>query len=171
MTWKSTVVVSGLGLVATWLGIYTPLQIDRPAAVAARATAGPAPAPDIEQQANRLELRVRQETVYREPSRNPFRFSPRVVPPAPRSAAAPVTPVDPTPIAPPPAPPLRLAGIASDEVDGAARRTAILSTPGGVQFAAVGDEVAGYRVVAIDEETVELISTAEQTPLRLRLGN
>jgi hypothetical protein len=71
---------------------------------------------------------------------------------------------------PPQPPPLRLAGIAADTVDGVEQRTAIVSAPGGVQLVKVGDEVAGLVVTAISEDAVELISAADGTSISLRLS-
>ena len=171
MTWKSTAVVSGLGLVATWLGVYTPFQIpDATPGPAPSAAVASSPAPDIEQQADRLAIRVRQETLYREPSRNPFRFTTRAAPAAPRTAPAASPAPEPQVPAEPLPPPLRLVGVASDVVDGAPQRTAIVSGAGGVQLVKVGDEIAGYRVSAVEDDAVELTSTADGAPMRLRLG-
>src|SRR5262245_31548128 len=100
MTWKLYAVVSAGAFVATYL-VSTPMTDQaRPAAAAAHSSSRPAKAaPDIRELAARLHTRVREQTEYREPGRDPFRFKPRVVPPA---YVPP--PMQPAPL-PPPAPP------------------------------------------------------------------
>src|SRR3954463_15692148 len=71
MNWKSTVAVSGATVLATWLGWSPGYQ---PAATPAIASNAPeAKAGDIQSQADRLQVRVRKELEYRDPTRNPFR--------------------------------------------------------------------------------------------------
>jgi hypothetical protein len=162
MNWKSTAIVSGAGLLATWLGWNSqpaPHVASAPARVAVRA---PRPnTPDIQQQAAKLQSRVRGISEFREPARNPFKFGARplrsatsVTPAAPRAALAPSAPLP----APPPSLQFSLSGIASDAVDGATTRTAIFSTPTGVVLAKIGDSLgSGYRVGKIEESAVDII--------------
>jgi hypothetical protein len=167
MTWKSTAVVSGAGLLATWLASYSPSTV-------ARQTPSPRPAAtsgadtDIVREADRLQTRVRAEVGYREPSRNLFRFGQRtetISRPRP-VVAAPSEPAFDTAPEPPIA--IKFSGIASDAVDGREQRTAILSTPGGLVFAREGDDVAGgYKVRKIAEDAVELVKS-DGTLLHLR---
>lgn len=165
MTWKSYALVSGAGVVATWLAAAPPsvtpggVEPAQPREVS-RAVAA---ASDIEEQAARLQARLRDEALYREPDRNPFRFADRR-----RGAAASQAPAArladaPLPTEAPPLP-VTLAGIATD--DGV--RTAILSTPAGVVLAQVGDEVLDrFRVSAIGTESIDLVSIAGAATLTL----
>jgi hypothetical protein len=173
MTWKSYAVVSGAGVLSMWFATAYPTEMpSRLTPAQPRSAAGAvAAASDIEEQANRLQARLQQEALYREPGRNLFRFAPK---PAPRASPA-VAPVIPPPLvaqapAGPPPLPMRLAGVAAD-VDGSDMvRTAILSTFSGVVLARVGDEVMGrFRVTAIDEQSVQLETIADGTPVTLRL--
>jgi hypothetical protein len=150
MTWKSTAVVSGAGLLATWLASYPPASAPEPAAAPAApiATTGT----DIQAEAARLQEQVRGVVEYEPPVRNPFRFTTR----APR-AAAPPTPVEFAAVTPAAAAPeITVSGVAIDTVEGQEVRTVILGTPSGLVFAKVGDAVAGYRVSAIAEDAVQL---------------
>jgi hypothetical protein len=168
MTWKYYAAMSGAGVLA-WLaaappsampGRVTPAQPSEAVGVTAAAS-------DIEQQASRLQARLRSEALYREPGRNLFRFAGRDRASQQAASAAVETPDVPTvPVAPPP-PPLKLSGMA---VDGDVR-TAILSTPAGIVLARVGDEVVGrYRLSVVEEDAVELITIADGTSFRLTLA-
>ena len=165
MNWKSTAIVSGAGLLVTWLANTPPGTAPvTPVAVTRRASA--ADASDIQQQAERLRVRVRQEIAFGESARNPFRFAPRVAP-AP-VAQTPIPDTQPT-VAPVAAlPVVRLSGIAIDVVDGRDERTAILNTPSGLVFVHEGDVVAGeFQVKTISEDAVVLIRTVDGSALRL----
>ena len=132
-----------------------------------------AAASDIEEQANRLQARLQQEALYREPGRNLFRFAPKAVarPAAPTMPESSVATVVEPPTAPPPLP-MRLAGVAVDRNGDATVRTAILSTFSGVVLARPGDEVLDrFRVTAVEEEAVDLVTLADGTPVRLTLKN
>jgi hypothetical protein len=168
MTWKTYALMSGATVVATVFMSMQPsrmpggLRPEQP-----REAAGPpAAASDIEQQAARLQARLHEEALYREPSRNPFRFAPRrATPLAPsRAEASPAAPATELPALPPPLP-IRLSGIAIDNDV----RTAIFSTPSGVVLARAGDDVLGYRLSSIGEDAVELVNRADDAPLRLTL--
>lgn len=104
-------------------------------------------------------------------SRNPFVYGQRVARPAvPTFSRAEVpAPVEmPTPL-PPPAPMLRLSGIASNTENGAAVWTAILSDNGSLVFAKIGEKLSnGYSVAGIDERSVTLADATGAT-LILRL--
>ena len=167
MTWKYYAAMSGAGVLA-WLAAAPPSSIPGRVTPAqpSEAVGVTAAASDIEQQASRLQARLRSEALYREPGRNLFRFAGRSrasETAAPAPVEAPVVPV--APIGPPP-PPVKLSGVA---IDGDVR-TAILSTPAGIVLARVGDEVVGrYRVSSVDENAVELITIADSAPVRLTL--
>lgn len=166
VTWKSTAVVSGVGLLATWLASYAP-PASSPADTAVRVpVAVTTEAPDIVREADRLQAKVRAEVEYVQPSRNPFRFGARESASAPRSTAVftppPAVDVAPAPIV------IRLSGIAIDTVDGREERTAILNTPGGLVFVKEGEDVAGaYTVAKIAIDAVDLVR-ADGSILQLR---
>ena len=171
MDWKSTAVISGAGVLATWFFSMPPAQqsVSVPATPAARAERAPSARIDIQQEAAKLQLRTPSSPRYDEPSRNPFRFSePRQ--PA-HAAAPPAAPPIVAPIAPPPPPPpkISLDGIASDTVNGEMERTAILNTDSGVVLAKEGDQVAGYRVKRVAPDSVELTKVTDGSVLRLGL--
>src|SRR5689334_1019588 len=100
MTWKSTVVISGLTLVATWLGWTSapPMPAPAPRTTSSSRVAAPrraANTADIQQEAARLHVRLRDQTDYTQPTRNPFRF-------VPKREQARVEPLRPVIDAPPP---------------------------------------------------------------------
>ena len=65
---------------------------------------------------------------------------------------------------------IALSGIAQDTVDGQTVRTAIISTPDGIQLVKVGDMVAGqYKVAAIGADAVELVTISDGATVRLGL--
>ena len=104
-----------------------------------------------------------------ERGRNPFAFGAR------RSIPAPPLPADASPAAEalaPPAPalpPIRLAGIASDQKDGARIMTAILNEYGAIVFVKDGDRLtSGYTVVKVEEMSVTL-ADANGVTMTLRL--
>jgi hypothetical protein len=175
MTWKSYALVSGAGVLSMWVVAAPPSRMPGGVTPAQpREAAGAAAAPsDIEEQANRLQARLQQEALYREPGRNLFRFAPRPAarPSAPGSTEAAVPAVPELATAPPPLP-MRLAGVAIDQDGDATVRTAILSTFSGVVLARPGDEVLDrFRVTAVQEEAVDLVTIADGTPVRLTLKN
>ena len=178
MTWKSTAVVSGAGLLSMWFAASPPAPIPAttsPATTQPSATAGTTGS-DIEQQAERLQARVRRETDYREPSRNLFRFGPRIVQrpaaraPAPSAPAPTNTTPEFIPPAPPPPPLVSLSGVATDQAGDRTVRTAILSSPSGVLLVHEGDDVLGqFRVDHIGEDAVDLTGINDGSSLRLTL--
>ena len=163
MTWKSYALVSGAGIVATYLASGPPAIVpQRTVPVAQRAATPPAtPAFDIQKQASRLQVRTRQETEYREyrePSRNPFRFGAR-----PAAARAPVSqpavtePPAAVPVPPPPS--IKVSGIETNTVEGVKQRSALLITSAGVVKVREGDAVgAEYHVARIEDDAVDLVA-------------
>ena len=79
MNWKSTAAVSSVTLLATWLG-WTPAH-QSVVTETPTVTRGvrPVDSVDIQEQAARLQSRVRGELGYQDPKRNPFRFTARAV--------------------------------------------------------------------------------------------
>ena len=176
MTWKSYAAASGATVLAGWLASSPPENVASGGAVvpsrSSRAAVSAASASDIEEQATRLQARIRRETSYARPARNPFRFS-ESVPGAP-AIPAPETSNVPEPMAAPllpPPPTVTLVGMAEDRAEQGSERTAILSSPDGVILVRKGDSVLGlYRVTVIEEEAVELTSVADGSTLRLSLA-
>jgi hypothetical protein len=171
VTWKSYVIVSGAGLLATYL-VSTPPASTPPRAPAAEPrTAAPEPAPsvDILDEATRLQARVRNEIEYQEPSRNPFRYVARRPAPRPSTPQPEVAAEEPA-VTPVPAPPaITVAGIATKSVAGVSTRTAVLITAAGAIEVKAGDAVgAEYRVVRIEADAVEL-AAADGTTRRIGL--
>src|SRR5262245_19474438 len=155
MDWKSTAVISGAGILATWF--FSMPQTSAPAHAVAPAARVPQTTPvkiDIVKEAARLQVHRVEAPRYTEPYRNPFRFNARR---EPAPAAAPVVAVVPAPVLPPPPPRITLDGVAADTMDAQSQRTAILKTDTGVILAKEGDEVAGYRVQKIAGDAVELV--------------
>jgi len=153
MNWKSTAAVSGATLLATWLGwAPSPHQANAPVAQGQRS---PVVLSDIQAEAQRLQTRVRKELDYRDPTRNLFRFGERPAATRPRQSHAALE--EPAAAAPVIAPlPFTLAGMATEVIDGAVKRTAILSTPSDVLFVKEGDRVGTFTLTRVDEAGVEL---------------
>jgi len=158
MTWKSYVIASGAGLFATYLVSTPPPAAPGRTPAVGQSTAAPQAAPvDIQAEAARLQMRVREAAEYQEPSRNPFRYAARrrVAAPAPEPDI--VAEPDSTLYLKPEPPAITVAGIATKTVDGVRQRTAILITDAGPLEVNEGDAVgAEYRVVRIEEDAVEL---------------
>jgi len=169
MDWKSTAVISGVGVLATWFFSMPPAQqpVSVPAAPAARADRAQAATIDIQQEAARLQQRTPKETRYSQPSRNPFRFTEPRQPAHQSTPAAP--PIAAAPAIPPPPPTITLDGVASDTVNGEMQRTAILNTDAGVVLVKEGEQVIGYRVDKVAPDSVELTKISDGSVLRLGL--
>jgi hypothetical protein len=174
MTWKAYAAVSSATVLAGWLA-SSPSSNEPASPVASRPQSprrDAQPASDIEQQATRLQSRLRAERAYSEPQRNPFRFAAREAGDADIAERAPIPelPAAPVDLAPA-APAVSVAGIAEEQVDGRIERTAILSSPLGVLLVREGEEILGYyRVTRIEGEAVEVVGLADGVPLRLTLG-
>jgi hypothetical protein len=178
MTWKAYAAVSGATVLAGWIAssppANTPATMSSPAGTERRRQAPDGS--DIEEQAARLQTRLRAERTYTAPQRNPFRFEeggdvdPAFVEPG--TAFAPARPPGPeseTP-APAPMPALSLSGIAEDQMNGQISRTAVISSPAGVELVREGDEILGYRVVRVESEAVELTRISDGSPRRITLN-
>lgn len=112
---------------------------------------------------DRLRARLRPPEENATPSRNLFAFR-REVAVSARLKNVPV-PVETTAVAAfeaaAPSAPLSLIGLADEAGPSGLRRTAILSGSGGLHFVEVDAVVAGYRVVAIRDDAVELAAVDE----------
>jgi hypothetical protein len=184
MQWKHTAFVTGATLVGAWMAGTPKAPAPHTTPLAQTATASPGSVhsadnsdiSDIEHEAVRLESRVGRRLAgdALPANRNPFRFrdarplrpaASRVRDPEPNLDDAEAPAAKPLP---PPEPPLKLIGMASDDAGGTVVRTAVLSTSQGVALVGMGDAVAGYRVTAIEPDAVEL-SDAEGRIRRLAL--
>lgn len=174
MTWKTYAAVSGATVLAGWIASSPQDNAPTPTASTQRrtatSTAQATGGSDIEEQAARLQARLRHETTYREPARNPFRFGARAVertvPTERADTPPPIETIAPAPLPPP----IRLSGIAEDRAGDRVERTAVLSSPSGVLLVREGDMVLGqYRVTRIDAEAVELADASGGPTVRLTL--
>jgi hypothetical protein len=173
MTWKSYAAASGATVLAGWLASTPPVGVvaNSPPAPSRSSRAAASPSSDIVEQATRLQARIRRETAYVRPQRNPFQFeAARPDAEAAEAIAEPALSAPPAPVINA-APSVTLAGVAEDPRQDGVERTAILSSPTGVLLVRVGDEVLGrYRVAAVEEGAVELLSLADGSRLRLSLA-
>ncbi len=171
MTWKSTALLSGAGLLATWFASVPPPG--KPTAPVPARTADPAvssrAATDIVAEAARLRARLESTPSFQHPSRDPFRFGERAERPAP--APAPVVPPPPV-VDLPPSPSVRmvLSGVAENLTNGVLVRTAIISTPQDVLLVKEGEMVSStYRVALVTADAVELTKLDDGSVVRLTL--
>jgi Tfp pilus assembly protein PilP len=147
-------------VLATWIAVSPNpgVPATTPATVRRPASAAEPTAEELKLQTARL--RKRSAAVTLSPStRNPFRYSsPKSsASRAPRERVVNPAAIEPTIQAAPPAPTLKLSGVAQK----GSTRTAILSGDGQIYVVGVGDSVAGrYTVVTIDPEAVLLRDTA-----------
>ena len=173
MTWKSYAAMSGATVLAGWLASSPPSNTQGTTAGAPTPSPrrSPVAATDIEDQATRLQSRLRTVREYAVPERDPFRFAARperVVRDEPAFAPAiPIEPVDPVPVGPR----ITVSGIAEEQVGGQVQRTAVLSSPMGVLLVREGQDVLGYyRVSRIEAEAVEFVTLGDGSTVRLSLG-
>jgi hypothetical protein len=167
MNWKSTAAATSVTLLAGWLG-WTPMQQSAGSGVPAAPSGAPSVETlDIQQQAARLQTRVRAELGYSDPKRNPFRFNVRPAPPPSSGPSIGTAVAMPTPVVREVLP-FTLSGMAADNVEGQLRRTAILTTSSDVLFANEGDTLGNYTVTRIDETGVEM-TASDGTMRRLTL--
>ena len=172
MTWKAYAAVSGATVLAGWLASSPPANAPTGTISPARSARArdASAASDIEAQAERLRTGLQGERNYTAPQRNPFRFEQRrdVDPGLVERGTAFEPQPEPEPAAAPP-PPMSLSGMAEDQVNGEISRTAVVSSPGGVELLREGDEILGYRVARIESDAVELVRIADGTTRRLAL--
>ena len=171
--WNWKLVVTGAAALTGVFGLGAPLQLAGPSSPP-RANETPAAAAQIsavsalEEETRRLDERLAIATPA-ESSRNLFRFAQRpvvvhrAVAPAPAAVAVPIVETS-VPF------PLRLTGIAVDVVNGVEKRTAILSSPSGVELAAAGDSASpGYRVVEVGDGFAEIERLSDGVRQRITL--
>jgi hypothetical protein len=171
--WNWKVAATGVAAVAGWLGLGSPIDMADPSPkppvstvsiTDARVTA----ASVLAEEARHLDQHLEAAQVA--PSaRNLFQFGAR---PVVRRAVTPAPIVAPAPLPPPPPVPfpLRLTGIAVEIVNGAEKRTAILSGPAGIELAASGEPASpGYRVVDVGDSFAEVERASDGARERLIL--
>ena len=147
----------GGGVLATWLAVSPNHGVpatQQAVAVRRPASAAEPTAEELNLQAARLRNRTAAVTL-RPSTRNPFRYgTPKLsAPRASREREVQQTAIEPAIQAAPPAPTLKLSGVAQK----GATRTAVLSGDGQIYVVGVGDSVAGrYTVITIDPEAVLL---------------
>lgn len=175
MNWKSTAVVSGATVLATWFASVPPVQhTTTPVGEPAASTTVTSRASDqIVREADRLSARLHPSMPYQGPLRNPFQFSqPRRATSAPRATSRQPKVSDASMTETPVAPPLRvsLTGIAEDTSGAAPVRTAVISTPDDVMLVKEGEMVAGqYKVTAVTANSVDLTRVSDGSVVRLTL--
>ncbi len=191
MTWKTSAIAwSGMTVLASWLasGPAAPTPGSGPSTAGTKPTAQAtgqatdAPAArtrapkvdlgvEVAAQAARLHAGLQPRPAFDAPTRNPFRFREAVARTrAPQAPAVPTPDVDSMAASTgAPTASLTLAGIAEETEGQAAGRTAVISAPGDVVLAKEGDVVAGYRVMRIGGDHVELKREADGAALRLAL--
>jgi hypothetical protein len=172
MTWKLYAIVSAGAFAATYLVSSPKIELaqSKSAASQARSARQAAAETEIETLANSLHVERHSEAVYRAPSRDPFRFQPRIQKP-PAFVPPPVQAVDSVPAPVRVLPMLNLTGIASDVVDGKPQRAAVISMPSGVLIVREGESIAGlYNVIAIGDDSIDLEATADGSRRTLRLS-
>ncbi len=166
--------VSGVGLVATWLARVPPatVGVDPSRSPSTVVTAGPpAIASEIVREADRLSRHNQTLGSYPRPARNPFRFGAAPVVRAPQVASL---GAEDTSVAPAVAeiivPGFRLSGLARDGEGEQEVRTAVLSTPEGIVLGRAGDPLSdGWTISQVEVEHVVLIGP-DGTTLTLPLS-
>jgi hypothetical protein len=164
-----TMALVGGGLLATWLASAASYRFGPPVTPAIPATPVAASPSQIEAEAARLRELLTPRTALAPAGRNPFRFVPRVEAIVPRTT--PATDAD-TVIRVPPAPPVKLVGVAESSSPGSAgpRRTAILTLEGRLFLAAEGEALeARYRVERVDAEAAELTDLMTESRITVAL--
>jgi len=173
LTSGTVLLVGALSLTAGWLAGTASSPQQGPDAVAGRARSGPRPigspagvAPQTRKLRERLET---QPARVQGGGRNPFVFGARRAPvaaepgyepgPAPPAVAVPL----PEPYTPP-APQIRLSGIAASQEGGVTVLTAIVSDNGALVFVKTGDKLpSGATVIKVEETGVVLMDVAGVT--------
>jgi hypothetical protein len=171
MNWKSPAIIGVVsGTVVTLLATASPSLDGQRHPVAAPPSIDPRQGAAMIAQTERLRDRLRPQGVPSASTRNPFAFAgpsaaPRIAQPEPAQAVTAPSSLD---LSPQP-PSFTLVGLAADRSSGSLVMTAILSSPGSLQFVKQGDRVeGGYRVADITAESVQLIGD-DGRPLMLRL--
>ena len=170
LTPGTVLLIGVLGLAAGWMAGTSTASNQQQGGAAARPRSGPRPLGSPENVAPLTrELRERldsQPTRVTEGGRNPFVFGSRRAPSAPRlnnegmAAPAPAPAFEPVPYTPP-APQIKLSGIAASHEAGATVLTAIVNDNGALAFVKIGDKLpSGATVIKIDETSVVVMDAA-----------
>jgi hypothetical protein len=171
MNWKSVATIGVVsGAVVTLLATAAPSIHSRPNTIASTASIDSQQGAALITATARLRERVSPQTRPSASTRNPFAFGQAAAPPRPaRDRAAQPLASRPSTDASPGPPSFTLVGLAEDRTPDGTVLTAILSSPGALQFVKQGDRVDGrYQVAAITSDSVELRDDAGP-PLILRL--
>ena len=169
----STLAFAGAAALAAcaWLAAAaTSSSRERVVPVVVRASSIDARGAALADEVSRLHDRLRPSAVPREPGRNLFSFSPRPAsaplppPPSPKPALSEAT------AARPPAPVMKLSGVAEDVTATGVVRTAIISAFGQLFLVKEGEPVTErYRVTKISSDVVEVSDLSTGTVLRFAL--
>ena len=168
----ATIAVVGAALLAAWwAAAATSGRRDTIDPVPVKSSPIDARGETLANEIARLHEHLRPAAVPRQPGRNLFSFAarqPRAVPAPPPVASPALTE---TPVAArPPAPVIKLSGIAEDTTAGGVVRTAIISAAGQLFLAKESDSVtARFRVSKISADVVELSDLTDGSVLRLAL--
>lgn len=162
----TVLLIGALSLTTGWLAGSASTANQADAASAARARSGPRPlgspadaAPLTRHLRERLDA---QPVRFPSTGRNPFVFEARRPRVAQRSAEDAVAAPPPAPVPyTPPAPVIKLSGIAASLEDGTTVLTAIISDNGALQFVKTGDKLpSGATVIKVEETGVVLMDAA-----------
>jgi hypothetical protein len=169
LTPGTVLLVGALSLSAGWMaGRSSTPNLGTQNAPTARQRAGARPAgqaDDVAPFTGQLRKRLESQPVNPPATgRNPFTFGTRRAPSVARNReepeVAPAPPPEPV-VFTPPAPQIKLSGIASNQEAGAAVLTAIINDNGALVFAKMGDKLSnGATVVSISESAVVLMDAA-----------
>jgi hypothetical protein len=152
------VALLGVGWVASAISVSRQSRPSRRAQPPSEAVRLDSLATDVQAQASRLRQRLASAPSPQTPTRNPFVFASRAPAPErrPLRVEAPLA-VEPLPEPEPPEPPLVLIGVAERRTDKGIIRTAMIAGEGdALHMVTEGEEAAGYLVVAVSPDAVEL---------------
>ena len=169
-THAAAILFGGTGLVVAWFAV-PPAQTSGSHAeptTSERPRTESSVTADLKVETSRLRSRVETQTALGPPPRNPFRFEeprpPRVVRPSSPAVELPPAPVR------PPVPTLSLVGIAENATPDGPARTAVVSGMGQLFLLKEGEQFGGmFRVLRIGAESVEILNTRDNLPVRIAL--
>lgn len=164
----TVLLIGALSLTAGWLAGSSSSSDQQQGSATARPRTGPRPigspadaAPFTRQLRQRLDT---QPARVPSTGRNPFVFGVRRAPSVARYSDEPVAAPAPPPVAvpfTPPAPQIKLSGIAASQEGGATVLTAIISDNGALAFVKTGDKLPnGATVIKIEETGVVIMDAA-----------
>jgi hypothetical protein len=126
---------------------------------------------NVDAEVDRLRERLAAPPDYPAPARDPFRFG--AAPPRSPGARAAAEARDAAEAAAPPAPTApalpQLIAIATDAVEGAVVRSAVLAVGGDVQVVRAGEVFSRFSVASVGENDVELLESSTGQAFRISL--